>query len=335
MYTGLSGAFANGVVDTTMGGLLPAGNLGELMAAQNLFPAYFNNHTYFYGHRHSTKFFGPGRAKNISPAGWSLAYGQRFSFHNDTPVTPVSPLRSIQSGVTRVCGDTDEGYAVTGSGKDLNAKAQYLPNIFAAEKADFWDYDHRVNALQALRAVTIEPAWQNKVEDRLGSIEVGKAADFTILDEDIINVAASDPMRLASLRIATTIVNDKVIHGVLPDSEIMAGQLFPGYEDSDIEEFSVETIANIDAENKYAPLDDNEKRLGTFSFTAKKNSTPQSNAVFRMNFLGNGDTVDSMRLYALEGLEKKGFVYATKADEKATPGHWWIASMHNPLDFRG
>ena len=54
---------------------------------------------------YTNQFFGPGRAYNMSPAGWSEAYGQRYTFHNDTTITPISPLRSIQSAVTRVSGD--------------------------------------------------------------------------------------------------------------------------------------------------------------------------------------------------------------------------------------
>ena len=42
--------------------------------------------------------FGPGRANQISPAKYSADYGQKLSFHNDTMVTPISPLQSIASG---------------------------------------------------------------------------------------------------------------------------------------------------------------------------------------------------------------------------------------------
>ena len=65
---------------------------------------------------------------------------------------------------------------------------------------------------QALRAVTIMPAWQNKVEDRIGSIEVGKLADFTIMDKDVFEVAETAPRTIADLRVAATIVGDKVVH---------------------------------------------------------------------------------------------------------------------------
>ena len=48
MYEELDGAFKDGVVDTTLNGKLPNGNLPELMAAQNHFVSFFDNHTYFY-----------------------------------------------------------------------------------------------------------------------------------------------------------------------------------------------------------------------------------------------------------------------------------------------
>lgn len=157
------------------------------MKAQNTVNSYFDNHTYFYGYRHTNQFFGPGRAYNMSPAGWSEAYGQRYTFHNDTTITPISPLRSIQSAVTRVSGDAiaslgQENLTVNGEGKDLNATAQYKERITDTETRAFWTYDQRINPLQAIRANTITPAYQNKVEDRLGSIEEGKLADFVILD---------------------------------------------------------------------------------------------------------------------------------------------------------
>lgn len=73
------GAFKDGKVDLSMGGKLPGNNLDKLMRAQNTVNSYFNNHTYFYGYRHTNQFFGPGRAYNMSPAGlerslWSAVH---------------------------------------------------------------------------------------------------------------------------------------------------------------------------------------------------------------------------------------------------------------------
>ncbi|MEJ2534609.1 MAG: amidohydrolase family protein, partial [Gammaproteobacteria bacterium] len=60
----------------------------------------------------------------------------------------------------------------------------------------------RVDAYTALRAMTIWPAFQIFEEDRKGSIEVGKLADFVILSD---NPLAVDPTTLADLKVLETI----------------------------------------------------------------------------------------------------------------------------------
>lgn len=49
-----------------------------------------------------------------------------------------------------------------------------------------------ISVEQALRAVTIDAAWQLRVEDDVGSIEVGKHADFVVLDDDPLQVSPED-----------------------------------------------------------------------------------------------------------------------------------------------
>lgn len=339
MYEDLEGAFKGGKVDLSMGGKLP-NNLDKLMAAQNTVNSYFNNHTYFYGYRHTNQFFGPGRASNMSPAGWSEAYGQRYTFHNDTFVTPISPLRSIQSGVTRFSGDAravagQENITVTGTGHDLNATVNY-----EAIKGDptttrkFWTYDQRINPLQAIHAVTIGPAYQNKVEDRIGSIAEGKLADFVILDEDIMDVAAKEPLRIANMRVASTIVSDKIVHGVLPDSKTFISQFRAAYEQPTLDTVvtiqNSQMIDNATADKEYAALERGEKRFGTLQFTAEV--AADSSAIFQMNMLGNGEKISALKLYKLTANKKSEYTYGRPAPDAlgSASGQWWIASFGNP-----
>jgi predicted amidohydrolase YtcJ len=59
---------------------------------------------------------------------------------------------------------------------------------------------------QAIRMYTIEGAWLDHMEDIKGSIEVGKLADFCILDKDILTVDIGDIQNLM------TIVGGKIVY---------------------------------------------------------------------------------------------------------------------------
>lgn len=325
MYTELAGA----AVDIDLRAAL---HNGELMRKQNLVNSYFVNHAFYWGDRHMEIFMGPGRAKNMNPCGWSAAYDLPFSVHNDTTVTPISPLRSMEDAVTRISSPTplgSGGTLISGEGKDLDAVA-YYEETKGGEQKPFWNYDQRVNVLQALHAITIVPAYQNHMEDKIGSITEGKFADFTILDQDPFKI---DPSGIAEMRVATTIVGDEPVHGVLPDSDTFASQLAPSYDQpngTSVSSFEGTAIDNAAAEKNYASLPVDSKRLGTFAFTAELKSG--QSAVFQMNVLGNGGAVSQVGLYKLNETKAIPYEYGKpSSDELATAsGKWWIADIKAP-----
>lgn len=92
--------------------------------------------------------------------------GLEVSFHNDGSVTPPNVLLNIQGTVTRT--------TISGTLHGPNQK---------------------ISLDQALRAVTINGARQLFVDDRLGSLEVGKIADLVELSVDPYTV---EPLRLAT-----------------------------------------------------------------------------------------------------------------------------------------
>ena len=325
MYTELSGT----AVDPALRAALQD---GELMKKQNLVNSYFVNHAFYWGDRHMEIFMGPGRAKNMNPCGWSAAYDLPFSVHNDTTVTPISPLRSMQDAITRISSPTPLGKGgtlISGEGKDLDAVAMYPETKDGTQRA-FWNYDQRVNVLQALHAITIVPAYQNHMEDKIGSIAPEKFADFTILDQDPFKI---DPATIASMRVTTTIVGDKPVYGVLPDSETFAMQIAPSYDQpngTSVLSFNGTSIDNATADKDYAPLPKGSKRLGTFAFTAE--TTAGKSAVFQMNFLGNGATVGELSLHKLYANKTAPYAYGKpSADELPTAsGMWWVADIKAP-----
>ena len=124
----------------------------QRMAQLGVTPSFFSSHTYYWGDRHAAIFMGPERAANMSPAGWALDAGIRYSAHADTPVTPMLPLQVVWSEVNRIT----TGGAVLGR-------------------------HQRVAPMAALRAVTIDAAWQVFMDDSVGSLEPGKLADMVVL----------------------------------------------------------------------------------------------------------------------------------------------------------
>ena len=115
--------------------------------------SFFSAHVYFWGDHHYSEFLGPERSQNISPAAWAEKAGVRYTIHNDAAVTPTRPLHLIHTTVSRL----------THGGRVLGEH-------------------QRVSALSALRAHTIDAAWQVFQEQQRGSIEAGKLADLVILD---------------------------------------------------------------------------------------------------------------------------------------------------------
>ncbi|WP_286229895.1 amidohydrolase [Neobacillus mesonae] len=143
-------------------------------------PSYFVSHTFFWGDQHRDTFMGPERAAMMSPLKSSIERGIKFSIHLDTHITPMDPLQAVWSAVNRI----------SRSGQVIGP-------------------DQRITPLQALRAVTSDAAWQNFEENIKGSIEIGKYADFVILQENPLTI---DPVKIKDIKVLKTIVNDKVIY---------------------------------------------------------------------------------------------------------------------------
>ncbi len=80
----------------------------------------------------------------MSPTGSAIKIGLKFSVHTDAPVTPIDPLGLLWSTVNR--------RSVTGQ-------------LIGGEQ--------RISVMQALRAITIDAAWQVFQENNRGSIEPG------------------------------------------------------------------------------------------------------------------------------------------------------------------
>ena len=72
-----------------------------------------------------------------------------------------------------------------------------------------WYDDQKVTRQEALKMFTIWPAYAAFEEERLGTIEVGKAADFTVFDKDIMTVPAKD---ILDAKTVMTMVNGDIVY---------------------------------------------------------------------------------------------------------------------------
>jgi predicted amidohydrolase YtcJ len=150
------------------------GRMAALGLAVNLFP----NHLWYWGDAHHDHTIGPDRAQRMNACRSALDAGVPLAIHSDAPVTPLAPLFSVWCATQRR----------TPSGRTLGPA-------------------QRLTLLEALHAVTLGPAWTLGLDHEIGSIAVGKRADFAVLDDD---PRAVPPDALKTLRVAATVLGGDV-----------------------------------------------------------------------------------------------------------------------------
>ncbi len=112
-----------------------------------------------------------------------LQSGAVISNGTDAPVEPLDPIPSFFASVTRkTLKMTPEGG---------------------------FEPDQKMTREQALRSYTLDGAYAEFEENFKGSIEVGKAADFTVFDQDIMQVPDD---QLLNTKVAMTVVGGKTVH---------------------------------------------------------------------------------------------------------------------------
>jgi predicted amidohydrolase YtcJ len=120
----------------------------------------------------------PEREATQQPARSLLKHGVRVSFGSDAG--PYGPLAALYAAVTR---------------RSWNGTVK--------------GQEERVTIQEALRMHTVEPAYFTFDEATRGSIEVGKAADFVVLDRDLLTI---DPERIPDVQVLRTIVGGREVY---------------------------------------------------------------------------------------------------------------------------
>lgn len=134
----------------------------DRMAELNMTASMFIAHTYYWGDVH-LKNLGVDRAMGISPAKSAMDRGLNVTFHQDSPVVYPSMLHTIWCAVNRM-----------------------------SKKGEIIGKSECISVYDALKAVTVNAAYQYFEENIKGSVEEGKMADLVILDKNPLKVQESE-----------------------------------------------------------------------------------------------------------------------------------------------
>ncbi len=151
----------------------------ERAARLGVTPSWHINHIYYYGEALRDEIIGSERAEHLMQLATAKKYGHRSSLHNDSPMYPAEPLKLMRTAVTRKTRNNE---------------------IIGANQA--------VTIEDAIKMVTINPAWQMFMEKRIGSLEVGKLADLVVLSENPLDV---EPEHLDQIQVIGTYINGRAI----------------------------------------------------------------------------------------------------------------------------
>ena len=124
---------------------------------------------------------GMDRASYATRLGTLVRSGVVTSIHSDAPVSAPSPLKEAWTAVTR---------------KDVYKDGKV------------WAPAEAVTVQDAMKMITINAAYTLGVEDKVGSIEAGKFADFAVLDQDPQTVPA---LKIKDVAVFTTVIGGKVV----------------------------------------------------------------------------------------------------------------------------
>ena len=138
----------------------------------------FANHHFYWGDEHYRLTVGPERAERMNACRTALACDVPMTIHSDAPVTPLGPLFTAWCAVNRI----------TASGR-TQGKGE------------------KITVAEALYAITMGASYTLHLDDELGSIEVGKRADFAVLEDDPTEI---DETNLKDVRVWGTVQDGRI-----------------------------------------------------------------------------------------------------------------------------
>ncbi|VDC03608.1 unnamed protein product [Peniophora sp. CBMAI 1063] len=158
--------------------------LAELGVIASVQPTHATDDMYFAEQR-----LGSERVKLLYAFRDIIRHGARITLGSDAPVETLDPLHSFFAAISRVAPDGTSPHGPEG-----------------------WFAEQRLTREEALKGITLDPAYASFTDEELGSIEIGKRADYTILSQDIMSVPTMDILKT---RVLATALDGRIVFGGL------------------------------------------------------------------------------------------------------------------------
>ncbi|WP_228481336.1 amidohydrolase [Vibrio fluminensis] len=136
-------------------------------------------YTHILAENYSANGVGAERAEVMARGRSFIDAGGLLSLHSDAPMAPAQPLSLVWAAVNRI---------------GLSGETVMGPQ-------------ERISVDEAMRAITIDAAYTARLEDQVGSIDIGKQANFTVLEQSPYQV---QPKEINQINIQATIYQGKV-----------------------------------------------------------------------------------------------------------------------------
>ncbi|XP_006459408.1 hypothetical protein AGABI2DRAFT_191394 [Agaricus bisporus var. bisporus H97] len=117
---------------------------------------------------------------------------------SDFPVEGVNPLLGFYAAVKRLAVDGSSPHGPSG-----------------------WFPNERLTRREALKGMTLDPAYASFQEQDIGSLEIGKKADFVVFDRDFVDCgneeeASCNGSEILEAKVKTVVIDGRVVRGALP-----------------------------------------------------------------------------------------------------------------------
>ncbi|HEU4679078.1 MAG TPA: amidohydrolase family protein [Terrimicrobiaceae bacterium] len=134
-------------------------------------------------------YIGPERARHLYQIKTLADRGARLALGSDWPISSPNPFLGMMVAATH-----------------KNPKKPQYP---------VWEPEERMPIETLLEAYTLGGAWINHSDEDTGSLEQGKAADFTIIDRDILAIPLE---KVGATQVLSTYVDGKCVFRRASDS---------------------------------------------------------------------------------------------------------------------